>query len=383
MKSLRPIAIHLPQFHPIPENDAWWGKGFTEWTNVTKAKPLFPGHYQPHLPADLGFYDLRLEEARLAQEALAKAYGIYGFCYYHYWFNGKQVLEIPVQRKLANPKEDFPFMLCWANENWTRRWDGQDQEILLKQEHSKEDDVKHIQALIPFFKDDRYIKVQGKPVFAVYRSTHIPGIKDTIATWRQEAAKEGIELYICRFENFGQSGSEYLSCGFDAAVEFQPYSKNFYRYRDQMLKTEYKKNVSLRLYLKALRLAGRGKKAESVTRNYFDSIKAHYDYNAFVDFTISNMQWPNDYTLFPGVTPSWDNTARRGKGAAIFRDATPGKFKEWLVAVKKSFKPVDNEKNFVFINAWNEWAEGNHLEPCQKWGTAYLEAVKEVFTNNE
>ena len=174
MKKIRPIAIYLPQFHPIPENDAAWGKGFTEWTNVTKAKPLYKGHYQPHLPADLGFYDLRLEEVRLAQEALAKQFGIHGFCYYHYWFNGKRLLHEPLDSKLKNPNEDFSFMLCWANENWTRRWDGKNHEVLIEQNYSKEDNVAHIQHLIPYFKDSRYIKVNGKPVFIVYKPFYFP-----------------------------------------------------------------------------------------------------------------------------------------------------------------------------------------------------------------
>jgi lipopolysaccharide biosynthesis protein len=375
---IRPIAIYLPQFHPVPENDEWWGKGFTEWRNVAKAKPLFEGHYQPHLPADLGFYDLRLSEAREAQATLAKEYGIYGF-YYHYWFNGKRILERPFQEVFESGKPDFPFMLCWANENWTRRWDGQDQEVLLKQEHSEEDDRKHIRALLPYFKDDRYIKVDGKPVFAIYRSTHIPALEKTIRIWREEAAKEGIELYICRFENFGQFGKSYLECGFDAAIEFQPFAKNFYLLREQLIKRWYKGNSGLRVCQKFLKIIGLQKKAARIVNNYLEKFKDHYDYNEFVDYNISHPCRPADYTLFPGATPSWDNTARRGNKAAVFTHANPGKFKEWLMAIKQGYNPADAEKNFIFINAWNEWAEGNHLEPCQKWGTAYLEAIREVF----
>jgi len=167
--NVRAIAFHLPQFHPIPENDKWWGKGFTEWTNVVKARPLFPGHYQPHLPADLGFYDLRLPEARAAQAALAAEYGIYGFCYYHYWFHGRQVLERPVSEILKTGEPDFPFCLCWANENWTRRWDGLGSEILLEQCYSAADDLAHIRALMPFFSDPRYIRIMDRPFFAVGR----------------------------------------------------------------------------------------------------------------------------------------------------------------------------------------------------------------------
>ncbi|NCC74358.1 MAG: hypothetical protein EOM06_13330 [Sphingobacteriia bacterium] len=222
---IRPIAIYLPQFHPIPENDEWWGKGFTEWRNVVKAKPRFNGHYQPHLPADLGYYDLRLEETRMAQEALAKQYGIYGFCYYHYWFNGKRLLNEPIDRKMKDPKENLPFMFCWANENWTRAWDGGEQEILIEQKYSHEDDVNHIRALIPYFKDERYIKVDGKPVFIIYKDALFPDIQRTLKIFREEAGKHSLELYLCRFDRDRHtkiSNPEQL--GFDAAIEFQPLS---------------------------------------------------------------------------------------------------------------------------------------------------------------
>ena len=199
-KKIRPIAIYLPQYHPVKENDEWWGKGFTEWTNVVKAKPLYDGHYQPHIPADLGFYDLRLEETRKAQAALAKEYGIHGFCYYHYWFNGKRILERPFQEVFDSGKPDFPFMLCWANENWTRVWDGSENEVLLKQNYNEEDDRAHIRSLIPYFKDKRYIKVDGKPFFIIYKSSDLPDIERTINVWREEAKLEGLELYICRME---------------------------------------------------------------------------------------------------------------------------------------------------------------------------------------
>ena len=218
---IKPIAIYLPQFHPTPENDKWWGKGFTEWTNVTKAEPRFEGHYQPHLPADLGFYDLRLEEARLAQEALAKEYGIYGFCYYHYWFNGKRLLYEPLDRKMKNPKEDFPFMLCWANENWSRSWDGSENKMLMKQEYSEEDDRNHIQHLLTYFKDERYIRVDGKPFFAFYKPDLFPNIKRTLEIFREEARKQKIELYLTWFERWiGWQGENHEDLGFDAAVEF-------------------------------------------------------------------------------------------------------------------------------------------------------------------
>jgi lipopolysaccharide biosynthesis protein len=374
MVSLRTIAIHLPQFHPNPENNNWWGKGFTEWTNVTKATPLFKDHYQPHLPADLGFYDLRLPESRLEQEALAKEYGIYGFCYYHYWFNGKRVLHEPVQRKLANSQEDLPFMLCWANEDWTRRWYGQDDQILLKQDYSANDDLEHIKYLIPFFKDPRYIRINGRPVIAIYRSTLFPDMAATILTWRQEAAKEGLELYICRFETFGSFGKSYMDAGFDAGIEFPPMNEQMHIYAKQKLKRDTLK-PEYRLKFRYYKLTNNHEKIQELKQlsknridygDYIESLKQHYTY-------------PEDYTYFPGVCPSWDNTARNRKNPFIFLSSTPDLFKEWLLFHRHNYRPHSSEENFIFINAWNEWAEGNHLEPCRRWGTGYLEAVREVF----
>jgi len=189
---IRAIALYLPQFHPVPENDEWWGRGFTEWRNVAKAKALFPGHYQPHLPADLGFYDLRLPEVREAQAELASQHGIHGFCYYHYWFNGRRILERPFNEVLESGKPDFPFCLCWANENWTRVWDGGERNVLLEQHYSFEDDLAHIRSLIPAFKDPRYIRINGKPLFLVYRTELLPDPAKTAALWQKEAIKAGL-----------------------------------------------------------------------------------------------------------------------------------------------------------------------------------------------
>lgn len=378
MTCIRPIAIYLPQFHPIEENDKWWGKGFTEWTNVTKAKPLFKGHYQPHLPADLGFYDLRLTEAREAQVALAKQYNIYGFCYYHYWFNGRRVLERPAEETLKTGKPDFPFMFCWANENWTRRWDGKEDDVLLGQEYSEQDDRNHIRALLKYFKDPRYIRVNGKPVFAIYKSVLLPNPANTIRIWRQEAEQEGLELYICRFENFRKYGKEIMDQGFDAAIDFQPFSATLDTYLEErerkMLKKDIVGNSLLRLY-NSFGLQDRFEQLNTKRRSWLD-------YNEYVDYLINNYVFEKGYVFFPGAMPSWDNTARRGRrGNFLFKNANPKKFQEWLEFIKSNYKPKNQEENFVFINAWNEWAEGNHLEPCQQWNRAYLEAVQQVFSN--
>lgn len=359
LNKIKPIAIYLPQFHPIPENDEWWGKGFTEWTNAAKAVPLFKGHYQPHLPADLGFYDLRLEEARLAQETLAREYGIHGFCYYHYWFNGKRILHEPLDRKLKNSKEDFPFMLCWANENWTRTWDGSDHSILLKQDYGESDDYEHIQFLCTIFKDERYIRVDGKPFFVFYRTNLFPDIKQTTELFRNEAKRLGIgELYLACMESYGESVDPF-SMGLDAAIEFPPHSRFDY---DIIMK---KPSFFSRL---------KGKLKRQIPVEY-----AHHivDYRKYAENFLSQSQLP--YKCYPSITPMWDNTARKKSRGLILTDSTPENYEWWLTETLKKYKPFSETENFIFINAWNEWAEGNHLEPCRKWGRSYLEATKRAL----
>lgn len=361
-KVIKPIAIYLPQFHPIPENDQWWGKGFTEWTNVTKATPRFDGHFQPHLPADLGFYDLRLHEARLAQEELAKAHGIYGFCYYHYWFNGRRVLEEPLDRKLKNPKEDFPFMMCWANENWTRVWNGGESDVLLKQEYSEEDDYNHIKVLIDYFKDDNYIKVEGKPMFIIYRPKLFPNIEKTIAIWREEVKKAGFPDIYIGFAHTAEYDHEPKSKGFDFIFEFQP---NFSVRPSIINNTFFKKTVKRVL-----------KKLKVSVKNKFEAV---YDYEEF-----AKMQMDSGFKqdCYPAITPMWDNSARRKINFFILHNTSPDKYKVWLKHIKDNYPWDKMPEPFLFINAWNEWAEGNHLEPCQKWGKGYLEATKEIITDD-
>ena len=379
-KKIKPIAIYLPQFHPIPENDKWWGKGFTEWTNVVKAQPLYEGHYQPHLPADLGFYDLRLSEVREAQALMAKENGIYGFCYYHYWFNGKRILERPFQEVFESKTPDFPFMLCWANENWTRTWDGLNKNILLEQKYSEVDDRAHIKSLIPYFKDSRYIKVDGKPVFAIYKSTLLPNIINTIKVWREEAQLEELDLYLCVFEGFGNEGIKMVEVGFNASIEFQPFSKYLYDFIE--FKTLQKLNSLV--YLKVLKKVYKFFNIQEQDSLLFETYKKyfmnHLEYSDFVDYLIGHYQFEEAYTKFPGITPSWDNTARRGKDAFYLRNSTPQKFEEWVQFLKDNLNSKSHDENFIFINAWNEWGEGNHMEPCKKWGHKYLESLKKVIS---
>jgi lipopolysaccharide biosynthesis protein len=360
------IAFHLPQFHPIAENDEWWGKGFTEWTNVVKAAPRFPGHYQPHLPADLGFYDLRLPEARAAQAELAASYGIHGFCYYHYWFHGRQVLERPVDEIWKSGEPQFPFCLCWANENWTRQWDGLEDQVLLEQRYSPADDLAHIRSLIPMFLDPRYICVGDRPLFLVYRASRLPEPEKTVETWRREAERAGLKgLFLVRVENFKDDHGDPQGIGFDAGVQFQPLASL---------------SGEPRIYRRKWWHIRRLKTHEPGFReNYV------YDYDLLVRNALATPA--PAYPRIPCVCPGWDNSPRRTQGATILVNSTPETYEKWLRGI------VDRQKarmssggssgisadSLVFINAWNEWAEGNHLEPCQRWGRKYLEATRRAL----
>jgi lipopolysaccharide biosynthesis protein len=350
--SARLIAFYLPQFHPIPENDAWWGEGFTEWRNVSAAQPLFPGHYQPHLPGELGYYDLRRPEARISQANLAREYGIYGFCYYHYWFKGRRLLEFPFDQVLTSGQPDFPFCLCWANESWTRTWDDQGRERLIEQEYSEADDHKHIQWLITAFQDPRYIRVENKPIFLVYRANKLPNPRKTAALWREEANHAGIgEIYLCRVESFPSEHTDPVAIGFDAAVEFQPDWANL------PLERKIARRLALELSLKHNDI---------------------YEYAALAERMMRKA--PPPYKRFPCVTPSWDNSPRHKTRPTIIANSTPELYEAWLRSAIGSLNPAAPEERLVFVNAWNEWGEGCHLEPCAKWGRGYLEATRRALT---
>jgi len=354
---IRPLAFYLPQFHPIPENDAWWGPGFTEWTNAVSTAPRFAGHYQPHLPADLGFYDLRLLESRIAQSEIARAYGVHGFCFYHYWFNGRRVLERPVDDMLSTGRPDFPFCLCWANENWTRRWDGLEQEVLLAQRYSPEDDLGHIRSLLRYFKDARYITVDGKPLFLVYRLSQLPAPAATLRLWREEAVRAGLPgLYLCNVESAPTEHGLAAHCGADAAVEFAPDW-------GQLPGRQYQWRRRPPWF--------RSRPLPAFVENKV------YDYGSLAANMLAKPAAP--YLRYPGVTPMWDNSARRKQDATILTGSTPELYERWLAAVLARFQPRSPQENFIFLNAWNEWAEGNHLEPCAKWGRRYLEATCRVL----
>lgn len=348
------VAFYLPQFHPIPENDEWWGAGFTEWRSTVTARPLFPGHYQPHIPADLGFYDLRLAETREAQADLARAYGIGGFCYYHYWFQGRRLLQRPFEEVLASGRPDLPFCLCWANEDWTRAWDGCSDSTLVAQRYSEEDDLHHIRSLLPAFADERYLRVDGKPLFLVYRASQLVDPLRTTTTWREEAARLGAgELFLCRVEGHAVDRGDPAPLGFDAAVEFQPDWLN------------------LGSALRGPRLASEA--LLRVRRRPPGSLRV-YDY---ADFAERNLAKPDPgYRRFAGVVPSWDNTPRRGSGGLVLRGSTPARYERWLSETIAKAARTGSPGDPVFVNAWNEWAEGNHLEPDLRHSRGYLEATR-------
>lgn len=362
--SVRAIAFYLPQYHPIPENDLWWGKGFTEWSNVTKAKPLFSGHYQPHLPADLGFYDLRVSEVREQQAELAREAGIEGFCYYHYWFNGRRLLNRPFDEVLDSGKPDFPFCLCWANESWQRNWDNCNGDVLIKQAHDPQNDLDHIRWLCNAFRDHRYIRVDGKPLILIYRSQLINHIQEMLAKWREEAVKQGIgELYICRVESMRQDRDDCRNSGFDAAVEFQP---------------DWEITAHIRYHLKQpqtfiKRLRRKIQKSYAAPKVQSPFLVS---YKSLIDAALAKPNPP--YVRHPCVVPTWDNTARKGMAGLVLEGVTPELFRYWMKQTVKRVSEGNNPK-LVFINAWNEWAEGCHLEPCLKWGHSFLEVCRDVL----
>lgn len=365
---MKVISFYLPQFHPIPENDEWWGKGFTEWTNVAKAEPLFDGHHQPHIPADLGFYDLRLEEARVAQAELAKEYGIGGFCYYHYWFNGKMLLERPFNEVLASGKPDFPFCLCWANENWSRRWDGLEQELLAAQNYEKYDPKGHIEWLAQAFSAPRYIRVDGKPLFLLYWADHIPNVAEIVSVWRREAHRIlHTDIYVCAVKShrFGFTDEETISAGFDALVNFHPHPELF----PKPDKARVRRFIHKRIH-SIFRLFG------------VDTLKkfpiySRYDYGRYIANVFSRSV--GAVKQFPCVFPSWDNSARKRKDAIIIQNSDARLFEGWFRQSMNQVKQYGPEEQIIFVNAWNEWAEGCHLEPDLKNGRKFLEVIRKVL----
>ena len=377
----RIIALYLPQFHPIPENDEWWGKGFTEWTNVAKAKPLFRGHYQPRIPADLGFYDLRLPEVREQQAELAREAGIEGFCYYHYWFgNGKQLLERPFKEVLTSGKPDFPFCLCWANHDWTNKtWKKgsslRRDSMIMQMQYSMEDHRQHFMSVLPAFKDPRYIRVDDKPLFAVWAPRDIPDVAAFIALWQQLARENGLP-----------------------GIHFVGYTTNtFGRSRENGKITLWPTDVSGKLYQELLDkgfdavISSGLHRAQSIVHGKFKMLtyflkdqtflqaKLRTDYSKVMrNYYVPEDAWEN---VYPTLLPQWDRTPRAGAKTDPLINSTPEKFQ---TSVEEAIRLIQNkhpEHQILFLKAWNEWGEGNYVEPDLKFGHGYLDAIKNAIKN--
>ncbi len=341
------VAFYLPQFHPIAENDDWWGEGFTEWRNVAGALPQFEGHNQPRLPGALGFYDLRTPGVMQHQVDLARDYGIGAFCFYFYWFNGKRLLDAPLRHWLANPSLNLPFCLCWANESWSRRWDGRGNDVLIEQNHHAEDDLAFIAHISDYLRDPRYLRVDGKPLLLVYRPGLMPDAKATAARWRDYCRAHGVgELCIAYVQGFERPDP--MTLGFDAAVEFPP-------------------NMSS--------LAAITADKQLINPDFVGDV---FDWRELA----STMQQRPDpaYRLYPGVNPGWDNEPRRASAGRIFQHASPRGYRDWLQnTIQRRLAGVPPSQRLVFVNAWNEWAEGAVLEPDRRLGHAWLDATRQAL----
>ena len=352
----RAIAFYLPQFHPVHENNVWWGEGFTEWTNTAKATSLFRGHYQPHIPANLGFYDLRVPETRVQQAFMAKEFGIEAFCYYHYWFAGKQLLQRPFEEVLSSAAPDFPFCLCWANETWSGIWHGEPKRVLIEQTYPGPiDHQAHFEALLPAFKDVRYVCVDGKPIFLIYKPLQITESKATLNMWRKMAQKTGLSgLHLVAVSN--DIAIDFQSLGYDASVLVPRIAQHWVSRRNLLAYIRHRVNK---------------------IRNFPD----------IVDFeTVSGKPIPENPTgidVYPAVIHAWDNTPRSKKNGVAYVNSTPDLYRKALnLAVRSvSDKPFDHR--LIFLKSWNEWAEGNHLEPDLKYGKSYLKVVRDVLHSTQ
>jgi len=355
INKFRVIAFYLPQFHPIPENDEWWGKGFTEWTCVAQSKRLYPGHYQPHVPADLGFYDLRVPEVREQQAQMAMEYGVEGFCYWHYWFAGKELLERPLKEVLESGKPDYPFCIGWGNHTWEKKlWDKHgNSKVLIEQTYpGEEDDTAHFYSLLPAFKDPRYIKVNGKCFFVIHNTFNLPAIANFVKTWRRLANENGLEGFYFASQDFeSRRKDEILAAGVDAV------------YNSDILNIHHHLNVVQKGLL-------------MIMRDWFH-LPTVFSYKKAMRYMLNDDCKKRG--VMPVIAPNWDHSPRTGGKALILHNSKPKYFYE---LAKKAFwliKDKPAEERIVMLKSWNEWGEGNHLEPDLKYGKQYLEALKKAL----
>jgi len=359
-KIARVIAFYLPQFHPTPENDKWWGKGFTEWTNVASAKPLFKGHEQPVIPADLGFYDLRLPETRFAQAQLAASYGVEGFCYWHYWFGGRRMLERPFDEVLNSGSPDFPFCLGWANHSWNGIWKDEPHRKLIDQTYpGRDDDVAHFNYLLSAFLDKRYIRVDDKPLFVIFKPTDIPNAKEKFNFWRTLANKAGLKgLHIVGINMYDFKDADEL--GLDAVIV-------------STLAVINSKNSIINQMMRVF---------WGVRRRFSIGGPRVLSYKEAIKYLIPDLK-KFSCEAYPCAFPNWDNTPRKGRKGFVLLNSTPKLFERHLTDAVESVKNLPEDHKLIFIKSWNEWAEGNYLEPDKKWGLKYLEVVRRVIKGNQ
>lgn len=377
----RVIAYYLPQFHPIPENDKYWGKGFTEWTNVAKAKPLFKGHYQPRIPADLGFYDLRLPEVREQQAQMAREAGIEGFCYWHYWFgNGKRLLQRPFNEVLQSGKPDFPFCLAWANHSWkTSTWEngGKDRMIVEQRYLGEEDYTLHFQEVLPAFRDKRYITIEGKPLFAIFDPYNFRDVSNFIKAWQRLAKENGLKgIYFIAMSN----STSTLQRNADGTLKrVTPNLQSSERVYNDLLNlgfdgiNSFGKSRAEMLYMgKYARIA------KKLLHQYLPFLPTHcINYEKITQhFFAPEDSWQN---VYPSIFPQWDRTPRAGNSEGVYVNATPTTFKKHIQNALNVIKNKDMEHRILFLRAWNEWGEGNYVEPDLKYGHAFLDAIKEAI----
>jgi hypothetical protein len=366
--------MYFTQLHAIPENDEWWGTGYTDWNKVKTAAAQYAGHYQPRIPLNSNYYDQSDLKTIRWQVDLAKRHGIYGFCHYHYWFDGKQLLETPTNLMLENKDIEFPFCLSWANETWSRRWDGLGHHILMEQTHPpfEENWKRHYDYLIRAWTDPRAIKVDGKPVFVIYRPQHIEKIDEMLAYWRRLAMLDGLPgLYFIFQKQYELSTSEYVR-SFDALFQFQPF--------ESVNSPSYRRNLLHRVLMFGV-IRKLPERYQVLVREFKSKLKGKLTFHDYDETwrKIVELRPDAQLTTYPGAFVDWDNAARYKERATIFKGASPEKFEAWLKKLLETMPSRNLPENFIFLNAWNEWSEAAYLEPDEKHGDAYLEAVKRLL----